>query len=196
MDNFTSSTPPGHDSPHERALSDDLTRRRFLRLATGTIAIGVAAPFSSRTQAAPPPISGAEYVAMLGGPDRPASALPTMNLYPDARARWMEVASGPLPDAIDRGKLVVCLRCRFLNHPAFPCAVCAKMKVVTLQEIVALFGDHKEEEGVLKVETLEQDLTEWRQARALDLLDGPETDYACALALHAVRMMRAGDVPG
>lgn len=194
MDHFTSSTPPGHDSPHERAFSDALTRRRFLQLASGTVAIGVAAPFSSRTQAAPPPISGAEYVAMLGGPDRPDSALPTMNLYPDARARWMEIASGPLPDAIDQGKLVVCPRCRFLNHAAFPCAVCAKMEEVTFQEIVALFGNHKEE-GVLNVETLEQDLTEWRQARALDLLDGPETDYPCALAFHAVRMMRAGDVP-
>jgi hypothetical protein len=192
MNHFTSSTSRGHASAQPDAASRPITRRGFLgNLAAGTVALAVTAIPISKSTAAAPTMSGAEYIAFLGGAGRPEHSLLPTNDYDDARDRWVELASGPLVEAIDKGSLVVCPNCRFLSYASVPCQICEGIPHVDPEEVADQVEDYTRD-GVPRLDMMLRDLTCFRMSRALDLYDGPDDAfYYYPMFLQSVRTMRA-----
>lgn len=208
MDHSTSSTTGGRMTACSDTRAQQLSRRGFLgNLATGAIALGTAAmglpnALTVRANGAAPTIppsdtkpfmTGAEYVAMLGGAVRPTGALPTDNDYPDVKQRWVEIASGPLIESIDEGALVICPTCYFVNYPGLGCHICDIVSTLTPEDVAELVADFREEHET-PADEFEREMPGKRMARAIDLHDGPDEAYFSAHALYAIALMRAQDL--
>lgn len=196
MQYSTSSTSRGHAPARPDAPSRPITRRGFLgTLAAGAVSLAATALPIPKASAAAPAISGAEYIAFLGGAVRPEHAVHSTNDYDDARDRWVELASGPLVEAIDKGSLVVCPDCRFLSYASVPCQICEGIPHVDPEEVADQVEDYTRD-GVPELGMMQADLTGFRMARALDLYDGPDDAfYYYPMFLQSVRAMRGSDGP-
>lgn len=186
-DSPLSCTPSARISACRDAAARLLTRRGFL---VGLAATAARLPEALAASLTPPTITGAEYIALLGA-DRPeVQPLPT-NFYPDASERWVEVASGPLVEAIDTGFLVVCPACLFVNYASVPCQICEGIPLADPEEIASLIDDYTDD-GVPQPDVMASDINIYRRSRALDLFDGPDEAFCYCLLLHAYRVMNTG----
>lgn len=199
MKHSTSLTPCERDETQTRSL----TRRRFLTdLTAGAVALGTvvnaltlstdaeARPDAALPPAEPPAMTGAEYVAFLGGAVSPELNIQTDNDYIDPNDRWVEVAQGPLIEAIDEGSLTVCPKCLFVNYAGVPCQICEWMQVIPREEAEEYLAD-MEEDGSITREDLEGEMPLYRMGRAVDLLDWPDMSYFSARLLYILDYLKA-----
>jgi hypothetical protein len=113
-------------------------------------------------------MTGARYVALLGGADKE----PVYNGY--VEERWREIAAGPLIEAIDSRALVICPDCLFVSYAFVTCQVCLQWVMVRPPDVVN-YLETLHENGTAQLEAIEGMLTEQRIERAVDLFDGPES---------------------
>lgn len=170
---------------HSTSPARPLGRRGFL----DSVAAGSDPLSPPQPDAAPPFMTGAEYIARLGGPVNPPVLLPTAYESEDANARWTGIATGPLAQAIDDGSLVVCSHCLFVSYASVPCQICAAWKTIAPEDVAELIEEYHED-GDMTPDDIEKDLGYWRMGRAVDLYDGPSEAYLCARMLCAIQVMR------
>jgi hypothetical protein len=134
-------------------------------------------------------MTGAEYVAMLGGAVRPRLILNPDHLYSDAAARWVEIAASPFATAIDGGVFTVCPECRFVEYSTFACRVCAVTRTLKPEDVESLLEEYWED-GQDSVDEFEETVNHLRIEWSLDLFDGPSETHLCGRAVFAARLLR------
>lgn len=182
MDHFTSPAPRRRDETQGRSL----TRRSFLgESLVGALTLGAIgmspgpsdaaahsssgpSPYHVPAKPASLPMTGARYVALLGGADKE----PVHNGY--IEARWREIAAGPLIEAIDHRVLVICPDCLFVSYAFVTCQVCLQWVMVRPPDVTHYLETLRDHDQA-QLETIEEILTEQRIERAVDLFDGPES---------------------
>jgi hypothetical protein len=200
MDHFTSLTPCERDETQARSL----TRRRFLtNLATNAAVLGAVTAtlhLSQPASAEPGPdhpaeplvpvMTGAEYVAFLGGLEKPHHDIYTENDYRFPNDRWVQVAQGSLIEAIDDGTLTICPKCLFVNYEGMSCHICGTLPFVTYEDIEHYVEKEDGDEPISQEEAASE-IRLYRMGRAVDLVDGPDTVWFSAAMLYAQDYLKA-----
>jgi hypothetical protein len=135
-------------------------------------------------------MTGAEYIAYLGGPVRPVPNLDLGHWRGDTRALWEEIASGPLAGTIDAGEVVVCPDCLFVTPRFSPCHVCPHWRTIAPEDVREYLADLRENGGSPREKT-EEYLTNLRIERVVELFSEPESAYVCGEALYVLDLLRA-----
>jgi hypothetical protein len=201
MDHFTSLTSRERDETQTRSL----TRRRFLtKLTAGAVALGTVATGLTLSTAAdaklgdaphptepPAPVmTGAEYVAYLGGAVAPKLGVQTENEYRIPNERWVKIAQGPLIEEIDCGALSICPKCLFVNYAGVPCQICPWWESMTPEDIADYVEDLSEESPATP-EMVECEMVLYRMGRAVDLYDGPDMAWLYGRMLYTIDYLKS-----